>query len=144
MAQAPPGSARLLVLYDGVCGLCHRLVRFLLRADRRRVLRFAPLQGEASARLRRRLPRLAGVDSVVFVRDHEGAGERCYLRSRAVVEVLASLGGAWRLAAWPLRLVPPPLRDRLYDGVARRRYGWFGRFDACRLPAAEERSRFLD
>jgi predicted DCC family thiol-disulfide oxidoreductase YuxK len=141
--EATASVARQLVLYDGVCGLCDRLVRFLLRVDRRRVLTFAPLQGETAAALRRREPRLAGVDSVVFVRDHDTPREQVFLRSRAAVEILAVLGGRWRLLSWPLRLVPPPLRAAAYDVIARRRYGWFGRFDSCRLPSPEERERFL-
>lgn len=135
--------ARQLVLYDGVCGLCDRSVQFLLRVDRRRVLTFAALQGEAAAALRERTPALAGVDSVIYIRDHGTPRERPFLRSRAAVEVLRAVGGGWRLLGSFLRLVPPPLRDAAYDYVARHRYGWFGRFDACKLPTPEERSRFI-
>ncbi len=142
-SPAAAAGARQLVLYDGVCGLCDRLVQFLLREDRGRVLTFAALQGETAAELRRRAPRLEGVDSVVFVRDHGTARGRVFIRSRAVIEILAEIGGFWRLLSWPLRLVPPPLRDAGYDFVARNRYGWFGRFDACKLPTPEERARFV-
>lgn len=134
--------ARQLVLYDGVCGLCDRSVQLLLARDRRRVLTFAPLQGETATALGRRRPALAAVDSMVFVRDEGTPAERVFVRSRAVVEVLAALGGRWRVVSWPLRAVPPPLRDAAYDWVARNRYGWFGRRDACRLPSAGDRERF--
>jgi predicted DCC family thiol-disulfide oxidoreductase YuxK len=141
-ARRRPG-ARQLVLYDGVCGLCDRTVQFLLAEDRRGVLTFAPLQGETAAAVRRRWPALAGVDSLVYARDEGALGERIFVRSRAVAEVLAALGGFWRAAAWPLALVPRPLADRAYDFVARNRYDWFGRFDACKLPTPEERARFV-
>lgn len=144
IGRARRRDGRQLVLYDGLCGLCHRTVRFLLARDRRRRLTFAPLQGEAAERVRGRRPEVAGADSVVFVRDEGTADERVFLRSRAAVELLATIGGFWRAASWALRTVPPPLRDAAYDLVARRRYGWFGRLDACPLPAPDDRSRFID
>ena len=142
---APPSPAsppRLLVLYDGVCGLCDRTVQFLLRKDRHGVLAFAPLQGETAAAVRRRQPQLEGVDSMVFVRDAGGAGERAFVRTTGVLAALDALGGFWRVLSW-LRVVPRPLRDGIYDAVAARRYRWFGKFDSCRLPAPGQAARFL-
>lgn len=136
-------GARQLVLYDGVCGLCDRAVQFLVAEDRAGALSFAPLQGEAAAAVRRRHRVADDLASMVFVRDHGGAGERVFTRSSAVLGALSAMGGFWRLVSWG-RAVPRPLRDALYDFVARRRYGWFGRLDACRLPSAETRVRFLD
>ncbi|MCC6889643.1 MAG: DUF393 domain-containing protein, partial [Hyphomicrobiales bacterium] len=34
-----------ILFFDGECGLCARSVAWCLRQDRRRVLRFAPIQG---------------------------------------------------------------------------------------------------
>lgn len=132
-----------LVLYDGVCGLCHRLVRWLLRIDRRARLRYAPLQGATAAPILARHPELDGVDSVVLVRHAGEAGETIAVRSASVVGALRSLGGLWGALAALLAVVPRPWRDALYDAVARRRYRWFGRFESCRLPTAEETGRFL-
>src|SRR3546814_5037481 len=62
--------------------------------------------------------------------------------SDAISAVLARLGGAWR-AARLLRLVPRWLRDPLYRRLARNRYRWFGRREACYLQPAAEQDRFL-
>jgi predicted DCC family thiol-disulfide oxidoreductase YuxK len=131
-----------ILLYDGVCGLCDRTVQFLLRRDRKGVLSFAPLQGTTAAAVRSRHPDVAKVDSMVFVRDAGTDGEQVFLRSTAVVQAVTMLGGAWRLASW-LRIVPAPLRNTVYDAIAKRRYRWFGKFDSCRLPQPGQRERFL-
>lgn len=138
--------ARQLVLYDGTCGLCDRSVQLLLRLDRRGVLSYAPLQGTTAATLAAagRLPtgQVGRIDSLVFVRDAGSARETVLLRSEAVLAALAA-AGRYRLAAL-LRAVPRRLRDGAYNFVARHRYAWFGRADACRLPPPEVRARFLD
>ena len=125
-----------IVYFDGVCGLCNRSVGLLLRHDRRRVLRFAPLQGD-TAHERLGLTADGDPDSIVL----EDAG-RLWHRSDAALRIAAHLGGWWRCFA-VLRVIPRPLRDALYDVVARRRYRWFGRKETCRLPTPEERERFL-
>lgn len=135
-------ATRNLVLYDGVCGLCDRAVQFLLEKDRAGAFHYAALQGETAAAVRQRHPELEGVDSMVFVRDHDSPDERVFLRSGAALEIAATLGGFWWVLSW-LRVVPRPLRDFVYDQVARRRYGWFGKFDSCKVPAPAVRARFL-
>ena len=127
-----------VAFFDGVCNLCNGAVNFLLDRDRRGSLRFSTLQGATFARLRAEHPELDGVDSFVL-----WDGEGLHLRSSAALRVLVSLGGLWRACAVGL-LMPRPLRDRLYDFIARHRYRWFGRSDSCRVPAPELRARFLE
>ncbi len=141
----PPAETHLppaLVLFDGVCGLCDRTVRFLLRRDRHARLRFAPLQGETAARLLRELGIADDLQTLVFVRDAGTPDVRVDVRSTGVLEILRVVGGPWRWLA-ALRVLPPGLRDSVYDWVARHRYRWFGRFATCPLPPAETRDRFL-
>jgi predicted DCC family thiol-disulfide oxidoreductase YuxK len=127
-----------IVLYDGVCGMCNRLVQFIVRRDRRGKFRFAALQGEtAQALLRRHGLRTDDFDSAVLVEDG-----RAYLRSRAILRIARGLGGVWSAAA-PFALLPAPLLDFFYDRVANNRYRVFGRSDACMLPPPEMRARFL-
>ena len=133
-------AGRHVVFFDGVCGLCDRSVRFLLRRDRRDRFRFAPLQGETAHRV---LPPLGGqVDDLdtMYVLTSEG---RLLRRSRAILFAATELGGAWRLVG-VLRIIPTPLLDLVYRFVARVRYRVFGRFDTCSIPTPEERTRFLD
>ena len=134
-----------VVFFDGVCGLCNRLVRFLLRRDRRAVLRFAPLQGPlARETLGRYGMDPADLDSVVAVANWGTTEERTFTRSRAVLEAVGALGGGWGLAAAAARVVPSAVGDAVYRLVARHRYRLFGRSDACPLPPAHWRGRFLD
>lgn len=131
-----------LVLYDGLCALCNRSVRFLLEIDRHRRLSFAPLQGETARAILARHPKAAATDSLIFVRDVASEIERVTSESSGVLESLAVIGGIWRAVSW-LRVVPRPLRDLVYRSVARNRYDWFGKLDACPLPPPEVRDRFL-
>ena len=141
-AAAPQGVSRPgLLLYDGVCALCNSSVRFILRHERPHTLRFAPLQGESAHAILLRHPELAGTDSLVWVEEAHG-DERALVKSDAVLRVTSYLGGPWRLLLG-LAIVPRPVRDFFYDFVARHRYRWFGKHDACPIPPPEVRSRFL-
>jgi predicted DCC family thiol-disulfide oxidoreductase YuxK len=133
-----------IVFYDGVCGLCDRLVRFLLARDREARFRFAALQSAFAREV------LAGhgadasdLDSVYVIGRWATDSQVLLKRSRAVLFAVAALGWPWRIAL-VLRVVPVPILDWGYDRVARVRYRVFGRFDACRLPRPEERDRFID
>lgn len=130
-------------MYDGVCGFCDQTVQFILKHDRHGTLRFAPLQGEFATRMLARHPSLTTVDSLILIERAHGPEETVSIRSEAVLRLAAYLGRWWRIAG-VLRIVPRFLRNAAYDLFARHRYRFFGRYDACKLPAAEERARFLD
>jgi predicted DCC family thiol-disulfide oxidoreductase YuxK len=127
-----------VVYFDGFCNLCNGTVDFLIRRDRHRRLRYASLQSPRGQRECGATP--DGEDPGSVVLSYQG---RLYYRSTAVLCAVALLGGPWRLVS-VLRVVPPPIRDAVYRFVAARRYSWFGRRDACRVPTAEERDRFLE
>ena len=133
-----------LLLYDGVCGLCDRFVRFVLVHDRRRRFRFAALQGavgrELVAGLGQDPDRLETVHVVV---DYRSGRDRVLNRSAAAMFVFEELGWPWRLAR-VFRWAPTVLLDRVYDVVAQHRYRLFGRHAACPVPDPEHRERFLD
>jgi len=134
-----------ILLYDGVCGLCNRLVQFILRRDPEGVFRFASLQSALAAGiLARHGADARDLDTVYVVVNAGQADEHLLPRSDAVLFILQQLGGIWRPAAFVIRLVPRPLHDWGYRIVARNRYRVFGRYDACPLPSQDTRSRFLD
>jgi predicted DCC family thiol-disulfide oxidoreductase YuxK len=140
----PPPAPAVVLLYDGECVFCDRAVQFVLAHDRAGVFRFAPLQGEFARGLLARHERLRGIDSLILVERDAGSDlERVYVRSDGALRVARHMGGIWRAAALG-RLVPRVVRDVAYDAFARVRYRVFGRYDACRLPSAEQRARFLD
>lgn len=131
-----PGAGPV-IFFDGVCGLCNRWVDFVLAHDRRRVFRFAALQGE-TARDWLRIAPDEPLNSVVLC-DPKGA----HRKSDAIWRMLLAIGGIWSVPGWLLRLTPRPVRNWGYDVVARNRYRWFGKKEACRLPTPDERARFL-
>lgn len=144
-AQPPPaGNGVHLVLYDGVCGLCNRLLQFLLRHDHRRVFNFASLQsavGQSTVERSGGNPR--DLTSFYVVADYRTAASRVLTRSDAALFVLSELQWPWRAALW-MGWVPNGIRDRIYDLIARYRYQVFGRYDRCLIPGPEFRDRFID
>lgn len=142
MAAAAGGP---IVLYDGVCALCNRMVRFVLARDAAGVFRFASLQsGMARQILARHGRDPDDLDTLVVVVDPGRPSERLLDRSPAVVFVLQQLPRRWRVIGAILRGVPAPLRNLGYRVIAASRYRAFGRYDVCPLPVPEHRRRFLD
>jgi len=132
-----------LILYDGVCAFCDHAVRWVIRADRRGVFRFAALQGATAAAVRARHPDLPeDLDSIIYVR-RDGEGETVLWHAAAIFAICADLGGPWAIIAW-LRWLPESLKNRGYRCFAANRYRWFGKHDTCPIPTAAERARFLD
>jgi predicted DCC family thiol-disulfide oxidoreductase YuxK len=141
----PALKARTLVLYDGVCGLCNRLVYFLLRHDQLDRLRFASLQSEfAQLRLQHHGLNNRDFDSVVVLADFDQPNQRVLVRSAAVLETFEQLGGVWKaLARLAARLIPESIREALYRAIAKRRYKIFGKYDECPAPRPQDRHKFL-
>ncbi|ATC63868.1 thiol-disulfide oxidoreductase [Nibricoccus aquaticus] len=132
-----------LLMYDGTCGLCNACVRLLLRIDKAGTLRFAPLQGPtAQAILRERGLPTEDFDSLIFVPDFPRKDGPHWSRTDGVLQVLAELGGVWRVVSW-LRVIPRWLRDPLYKVVARLRYRLFGEYRPRPLAKVEWAARFL-
>jgi predicted DCC family thiol-disulfide oxidoreductase YuxK len=133
-----------LVLYDGICGLCNRLNQFILKRDSRDRFRFAALQSSIAGELLHRYGRDPGdLNTVYLIANYGTRDERLLSKGRAVLFVLRALGGIWSLGRI-FELLPSRFLDWLYDVVARRRYRWFGRFDACVVPQPNHRAKFLD
>ena len=135
-----------VLFFDGECGLCHRLVRVLLRLDRAGRLRFAPLQGSAAQGYLRAhgLP-TADFDTLIFVPEWNRRAEaRPLVRTAGVIAALRSVGsrGARALAAG-LALFPAAVRDAGYRAVGRWRYRIFGPWVPRPLAQPEWATRFL-
>jgi predicted DCC family thiol-disulfide oxidoreductase YuxK len=133
---------RRILLYDGECGLCSRIVQVVLRADSAGTLRFASLQGELARELLARHVELNGVDSMAWVEaSDQAATERVFIRSEGAIRLGRYLGFPWRLVTLA-RLLPAGIRDRLYDWVARHRRRWFGPAPSCPAYLSQYRDRF--
>ena len=135
--QSPPSP---VVLFDGVCNLCNSSVQFILKRDKAGRFRFASLQGDAGKKLLEQfhLPDNY-LNSFVLIE-----GEKAWTRSSAALRVLKNLGGGWKILYGTGWILPLFVRDGIYNWIARNRYRWFGRREACWVPTPELRARFLD
>lgn len=127
-----------ILLFDGVCNLCNGFVQFILLRDPEGVFRFASLQSEIGQELLRKygLPE-ESLDTVVLIK-----GGRTFTHSEVAMEVAPALKGFWRWVVL-FRIIPRPLRDAIYNWIARNRYRWFGRREHCMLPVPAWKDRFL-
>ena len=133
-----------IILYDGVCGLCNRLVQFLLKHDKQGLLRFASLQSDFAERvLTRHGIDPKDLDTVQVVVDYERPEERVLGRSDAILRAGVELGMPWNVLATISRVIPRALRDVVYRFVARNRYHVFGKYETCMLPDPKQKHRFL-
>ena len=138
-------SPRPVLLFDGECGLCQALVRWMIRHDRRGVLLFAPLQGRTGqAFMQSRGLDRVDFDSLVFIVDLAWSGSGFHLRSAGALAALNELGGVSRRLARLLRWVPQAWLDLIYRLVGRLRCRLFGRVRSSSLLRPEEARRILD
>jgi predicted DCC family thiol-disulfide oxidoreductase YuxK len=139
-AAPPPPDADPVVLFDGVCNLCDATVAFIIDRDPGARFRFAALQSEAGRRL------LAGVGVTLPAGDPASVyllENGClYDRSTAALRIARRLRGPAKLL-FAFVVVPRPLRNLVYRFIARHRYRWFGRTEACRRPTPALAARFL-
>ena len=132
-------SVQPLLLYDGVCLLCNGLIKFVLKADKKGKIHISPLQSDyAGKRLEGTDIIAKDLDSVVLI-----ANSQVYSSSRAVLELFRLLGFPYQLL-YIFRVVPSFIRDAIYRWIARNRYGWFGKADACLMPDKRFMDRFIE
>ena len=127
------------VLFDGVCNLCNASVNFIIDHDPGEYFQFASLQSEEAEEL---LAMCSDgpvtLETIVLIENGT-----CYDRSTAVLRIARRLSGVWSLA-YAFMLIPRPLRDAVYDRIARSRYDWFGKRESCRVPTPDLEDRFLE
>jgi predicted DCC family thiol-disulfide oxidoreductase YuxK len=141
-------DGRLLVIFDGHCGLCTRTVRWLLRRDRRDRLRFIASESAKVAGLLARhgigAPDAnSGPSTILVMREFSHSAEPVLERSDALLAILAELPRPWPVVAAVLRWIPRPMRDMNYRLIARWRYRIWGRLESCPLPTAGDHAKFL-
>ncbi len=148
--QPSPAGGRLLphgtavVFYDGVCGLCNRLVQFVLKRDRMDRFRFAALQGVfASDVLPRHGKNPADLNTLYLLLDPGEVSERVLERGRAVLRIFSHLGGPWKATGAVFGILPTWLLDAVYGLVAKNRYRLFGKRESCLIPEPRHRAKFI-
>jgi predicted DCC family thiol-disulfide oxidoreductase YuxK len=128
-----------IIFFDGVCNLCEGTVQFLLKRNKKKNLLFASLQSNSGQQMLKHfnLP-LNNFNSFVFIENG-----KLYQRSAGALRVTKYLSGLWPLL-YAFLIVPPFIRNAVYDFVARNRYKWYGQKNECWLPTPELQKRFLE
>lgn len=133
-------NEKQILLFDGVCNLCNASVQFVLRRDKNAKFVFAALQSDiAKELLVDSLEYITDLHSIVLIKNGAVLDE-----STAALHVAKELPSAWPLLYYLFIWWPKAIRDGLYKIVAKRRYKWFGKQDACSIPDVNYQDRFLD
>ena len=128
-----------IIFYDGHCNLCNGFVNAIIKLDKKNIFLFAPLNGNhAKNLLKKNNIKNITVDSVVLFNNNSIS-----YKSKAVIEILISLGGVYRVLVIT-KVIPRAILDWLYGIVAKNRYSWFGKQDHCMVPEKKIISKFLD
>tara|TARA_Y100000022_G_scaffold92828_1_gene80158 strand:+ start:156 stop:557 length:402 start_codon:yes stop_codon:yes gene_type:complete len=128
-----------IIFYDGHCNLCNGFVNAIIKLDKKNIFLFAPLNGNhAKNLLKKNNIKNITVDSVVLFNNNSIS-----YKSKAVIEILISLGGIYRVLVMT-KIIPRAILDWLYNIVAKNRYSWFGKQDRCMVPDKKIISKFLD
>ncbi|MEO6069004.1 MAG: thiol-disulfide oxidoreductase DCC family protein [Chitinophagaceae bacterium] len=128
-----------IILFDGVCNFCNGAVNFIIKRDTKKIFLFAPLQSIAGQQLLEKY-HLNNKNFNSFILIQNGV---VFQKTTAVLKVLSLLSPIWKVSAL-LWIVPRVIRDGGYDVIAKNRYRWFGKKEACIIPSPELKSRFLD
>jgi predicted DCC family thiol-disulfide oxidoreductase YuxK len=106
--------------------------------DKKDIFRFAALQSDIGIELQKKLNiDHKNIESFILI-----DGNKYYKKSTAALRVAGMIGFPYNLL-YPFLLIPPFIRNMVYDIIAKYRYKWFGKKKTCRIPTPEERVKFL-
>lgn len=125
-----------IIFFDGVCNLCNGAVNFVIDRDPKGKFKLAPLQSAIAADYLKK-EQLDNLNSIALFEDGI-----IYQKSTAALKIAKKLRGAWPLL-YTFIIIPPFIRDFVYDFIAKNRYKWFGKQETCRLPTPDIKARFL-
>lgn len=126
-----------IILFDGDCHFCNDSVQFIIKRDPRAIFSFASLQSNIGQALLKQHQLPLDSDSIVLI-DNEGY----FTQSTAILKITLHLYRLYPLLYLAIS-IPRPLRNRVYQFIAKHRYGWFGKANECRIPSKQDQSRFL-
>ena len=133
-------KAKKIVLFDGVCNLCNGAVQFIIKHDKQDQYRFASLQSETGKKLTaERHIDTTKIDSIILIEPQVSYD----IKSSAALKIGKNFGGLWAILV-VFEWLPTSIRDGIYDLIAKNRYSWFGKQEACIIPTPELKAKFLD
>lgn len=126
-----------VILFDGECNFCDSSVQFIIKRDPAGYFNFTSLQSDVGQSLLMSSHVPSNIDSMILIKDGH-----VFYKSSAALRICRHLAGAWKLM-YVFIIVPAPVRNFVYDIIAKNRYRWFGKKESCMLPPSEIRDRFL-
>lgn len=129
------GQSMKVIAYDGTCILCNKSLQWILKRDSKSLFKYTQLQGDWVRNTT--LPLDPTIDSIAFFENN-----KVYYKSTAALKIASNLPFPYNLLR-VFHLVPTPIRDWIYDYIAKNRYRWFGHNDQCMMPPKDWKSRFL-
>jgi predicted DCC family thiol-disulfide oxidoreductase YuxK len=138
MTQLP--KHKQLILFDGVCNLCNSSINYVIKYDKNDVFMFAPLQGEAGKQIIQKFHLdTSKTDSILLYSEEKGL----QIKSSAALAIASKLGFLRNLLTI-FYIIPPFIRNWVYDYIAKNRYKWYGKKEACMIPTPELQAKFLN
>ncbi|WP_370479661.1 thiol-disulfide oxidoreductase DCC family protein [Tamlana flava] len=129
-----------LILFDGVCNLCNSSVQYIIKHDKKNQFMFTALQSETGKGIIDKFNiDTSKIDSILLYNPQKGID----YKSTAALKIGSKLGFPRNLIG-VFFIVPTFIRNWVYDFIAKNRYKWYGKKDACMIPTPELKSKFLD
>jgi predicted DCC family thiol-disulfide oxidoreductase YuxK len=127
-----------IILFDGMCNFCNTSVNKIIKYDKKNVFKFAAIQSDAGKKLLTELSiDTLKIDSILLIENNT-----LFTKSTAVLKIAKQLSGLYKLG-YAFIIIPPFIRDTIYDFIAKNRYKWFGKKESCMIPSIEVREKFL-
>ena len=127
-----------VIVFDGVCNFCNTFVNFVMEHDSQACFKFGTLQSEPAQKILTQF-HLATEDYETFLLLEKG---KVFTQSTAALKILRRVDGLWPFL-YIFILIPRPIRDTVYNFIARHRYQWMGKTDSCRVPTTKDHQRFV-
>ena len=129
---------KTILLFDGYCNLCHSSVQFVIKHEKKPELYFTSLQSPIAKEILTYYKiDSTKINSLVLIEKN-----KAYTKSTAALKLGKYLKGLYLLSSIFI-IVPPFIRNWVYDFIAKNRYKWYGKQDSCLMPDENLAKRFL-
>ncbi|UOX33400.1 thiol-disulfide oxidoreductase DCC family protein [Flavobacterium sediminilitoris] len=128
-----------VILFDGVCNLCDSSVQFIIKHDKKDIFRFTAIQSEIGQEIIKHTGiNTESIDSIILYEP----GIAYYYKAEAALLIARELKGIYKLISY-LNFLPKVIKNGVYDYIAKNRYKWYGKKEACMIPTPELKAKFL-
>ncbi|THD32519.1 MAG: thiol-disulfide oxidoreductase DCC family protein [Flavobacterium johnsoniae] len=128
-----------IILFDGVCNLCDSSIQFIIKHDKKDIFRFVALQSKIGLEIIKHIGiDTSKIDSILLYEP----GKAYYYKAQAALKIAKELGGIYTAISW-FSILPNFLTNTVYDYIAKNRYKWYGKKEACMIPTPELKAKFL-